>query len=385
MTIDKSIFGLRFGSHEEISPSREELDSFLGTSKKERGTERHADDLAIYRDKLARIAAYEQHQLHEMGRQDFREKVYYGVLRHSCFFNPALKLAIEQYKYHAHAFTALNLRKPASFIKSAEEELASLNLSGKDDSARRARLQGMIDERKELLDRLTKSRKILSRELIAIIQYISGNLTKIEKLTEASLAALEESRISGAEKKRQIADVKKHFKEQLKDALRQGPLTKEYVETVKQDVDQLAREISSIAHEDLNALTRMYGAIHDHVAKYTGALNGFVAQLERRQDRTTVDEEKEVFTRVEQLLVGLVSDYQFPVKTAPLHSDTPYEDLLREKRNEMLVWTFELLRKDRRSRHERRSGRERRVLDDPELKFPDRRSGKNRRSGKRRR
>jgi len=384
MTIDKSIFGLRFGSHEEISPSREELDSFLGSPKKEEGTERHADDLAIYRDKLARIDAYEQRQLHEVGQQDFREKVYYGVLRHSCFFNTGLKLAIEQYKYHVHAFTSLDLRKPASFVKSAKEELANLNPRGKDASAKRDRLQGMIDERKEVLDRLAKSRETLSRELIAIIGYISGNLTKIERLTEASLTAIEGSRMSGTGEKQEITDVKKQFKEQLKDALHEGPLTKEHVEAIKRDVDQLTREISSIAHEDLDTLTRLYGAIHDHVAKYAGALNGFVAELER-QDRTTVDEEKAVFTRIEQLLVGLISDYQFPVQTAPLHSDTPYEDLLREKRNEMLDWIFELLRRDRRSRHDRRSGKERRVLDDPELKFPDRRSGKDRRTGKRRR
>jgi hypothetical protein len=384
MTIDKSIFGLRFGSHEEISPSREELDSFLGSLKKKEGTERHADDLAIYRDKLARIAEYEQRQLHEVGRQDFREKVYYGVLRHSCFFNPALKLAIEQYKYHAHAFAALEFSKPAAFIKSAKEELANLSPIGKDASAKRDRLQGMLDERKDALDRLIKSRELLSRELIVIIGYISGNLIKIEKLAEASLAALEESRISGAEEQQQIADVKRYFKEQLKDALHQGSLTKAYVEATKRDVDQLTREISSIVHEDLNALTRMYGAIHDHVAKYTGALNGLVAKLEH-QDQTTVDEEKKIFARVEQLLVGLVSDHQFPVKTAPFHSDTPYEDILREKRDEMLDRIFELLRRDRRSRHDRRSGRERRVLDDPELKFPDRRSGQDRRSGKIRR
>jgi predicted transcriptional regulator len=384
MTIGKSIFGLRFGSHEEISPSREELDSFLGGPKREEGTERHADDLAIYRDKLARIDAYEQRRLHEVGQQDFRERVYYGVLRHSCFFNLGLKLAIEQYKYHVHAFTALDLRKPASFVKSAEGELANLNPRGKDAAAKRVRLQGMIEERKDVLDRLANSRDILSRELIAIIRYISANLTKIERLTEAALAAIEESRISGTEEKREIADVKTQFKEQLKDALHQGLLTKEHVAAVKRDVDQLTGEISSLAHKDLDSLTRMYGAIHDHVAKYSTALNCFVAGLER-QDRTTVDEEKAVFRQVEQLLVELISDHQFPVKTAPIHSETPYEDLLREKRNEMLGRIFELLRRDRRSRHDRRSGRERRVLDDPELKFPDRRVNKDRRSGKIRR
>jgi hypothetical protein len=383
VTINKSIFGLRFGSHEEISPSREELDSFLASPKSEAAAERHADDLAIYRDKLAHIAAYEQRQLHEVGRRDFREKVYYGVLRHSCFFSPGLSLAIEQYKYHVHAFTALELRKPASFVKSAEEELANLNPRGKDASAKRDRLQGMIDERKEVLVRLAHSRDLLSRELLAIIRYISVNLTRIERLTEASLAAIEESRISGAEEKQQIADVKRYFKEQLKDALHQGPLTKAYVEAIKRDVDRLTNEISGIMHEDLNALTRMYGAIHDHVAKFAGALNGFVAQLER-QDQTSIDEEKRIFVQLEQFLVRLISDHQFPVKTAPLHSDTPYEDLLRAKRDEMLDHIFELLRRDRRTRHDRRTGRERRVLDDPELKFPNRRSGKDRRSGKRR-
>jgi hypothetical protein len=381
MTIDRSIFGLRFGSHEELSPSREELDAFLESLKKEGGTERHADDLAIYRDKLARITAYEQRLLHEVGSQDFREKIYYSALRHSGFFTPALKLAIEQYKYHVQAFTLLDFRKPISFIKSAEEELADLR---KDDSAKQSRLQGMIDERKELLDMLSRSRDILSRELLAIIRYITGNLKKIEKLTEVSLAVIEEARVSGEEERRQIEDIKKQFKEQLKDALHQGALTKELVETVKRDGDRIIKEISNIAHEDLNALTRMYGAIHDHIAKYAGAVNRLAEKIERR-DKTNVEEEKAVFSQIEQLFIGLISEYQFPVKTASIQPDAPYQNLLREKRNEMLDRVFTLLRKERRSRHDRRTTRERRVLDDPELKFPDRRSGKDRRSENKRR
>jgi len=383
MTTAKNIFGLRFGSNEVISPSREDLNAFLGSLKKERGTERHEDDLAAYRELVNRVNSYEQGQLHSVGREDYREKLFFSALAHSCFFDQGLTLAMEQYKYYQHAFAQLDLRKPMSFVRSAEAEMSGLNPNRKEDAAKLARLQGMVDERKKSLETLKKNRVSLSAELAAIVRYIRENLAKIEKLSEAALGVLVDVQISSSEEKRLIEDVKQHFKEQLKDALRHGPLSKEHLEQVKKDVETLEKEITNLAHEDVSSLTRLYKAIHDHIAKYAAELGGLIAKLDPQKE-LSVDDEKQLFSQIEESLIALVRDHQFPVKTAALHTETPYEDILADKRKELLERLFDLLQKDRRIRHERRSGKERRTLDDPDYKDAERRSGRDRRADNRR-
>ncbi len=383
MTIDKTIFGLRFGSSEEIAPARSDLDAFLDSRKKERSPELHGDDLVAYREMLDHFAAYEDRQLHAIGRQDFREQIFYGAVGHSCFFNTSLKLAVEQFKYHAHAYAQLDLRKPAVFIQSAEEEIASLSANRKDDAARLARLRDMVEERRNTLAALRKNRELLFEELAGILGYVADNLTKIKILTEASITVLAEIETSNSEASRLIDDIKAHFKEQLKDELRNGPVTRERLEEAKRDADALARGVEAIVHEDIASLTRLYTAIHEHVAKYAGELSA-LAETIAAVPENSVEEGKTLFARAELLLVALVSDYQFPVKTAVIPADSPHRDILAEKRKDMIDRVFDRLRRDRRSRHERRSGNDRRILSDPELRMPNRRISKDRRLEQRR-
>jgi len=384
MTIDESIFGLRFGSNEELSPSLEEINTFLRSPKKEGGNVLHGSDLSAYGDLLNRVLFYKQHQLQNVGPPDFREKIFYSALGHSCFFAPSLKLAIEQYKYHLHTLASLDFRKPSGFIRAAEEEMSGLNADRKSDAAKLARLHSMVDERKQALETLKKSRATLAAELVAITRYIRDNLNKIVTLCEVSLAALAEVQSSNSEENRLIQDVKTHFKEVLKDALHHGPLTKEYLETVKNDVDTLSRELSGIIREDVNTITRLYKAIDDHIKKYSAGLNELLTKI-AEQKEISFDEEKKLFSQIEQQLVSLVSDHQFPVKTAAHHTDTSYADILTDKRKEMLDYLVDLLHRERRTRHERRSGQERRKFADPDYADPDRRSGKDRRSSHHRR
>jgi hypothetical protein len=147
MTTNKSIFGLRFRSQAEIHPSQEELRVFLESVKKKGGQEIHGNDLAKYRELLKDM------------QQDIRDKMFYGVLNHSRFVNPALKSAVEQYKYHLHTLINLDLKKPKVFIRRWAA---------------------------------------LAEELINIALYVRDNLVKIAKLCEASIVILLTSRSTGS-------------------------------------------------------------------------------------------------------------------------------------------------------------------------------------------
>ena len=165
MMTNKTIFGLRFRSNAELHPTQEELSDFLESMKKEGNRQLHGDDLAPYRELLEDIQAFERHRLNDRKRQNFRGKMFYEVLSHSQFFNPALKSAVEQYKFFFQALTALDFKKPATFIKTAEAEIKTLNPKNHDHATRLARLREMVDARKQTLATLKRRWVALAEEL----------------------------------------------------------------------------------------------------------------------------------------------------------------------------------------------------------------------------
>jgi uncharacterized protein (UPF0147 family) len=384
MTTDKSIFGLRFQSNAELHPSQEELSDFLESPKKEGGRVLHGNDLTTYRELLKDVQAFESHQRQGAARQDFPEKMFYGVLSHSRFVNPALKSAVEQYKYLLHALITLDFRKPTAFIRSAEEDMSRLNQKNKDHAVRLARLRGMVDERKETLETLKRRWAALAEELGHIALYIRDNLVRIEKLCETSIVVLVDLQIERKKESHLIEDIKTHFKEHLKDSLRRGPITKQYLETVKKDVAMLSKEIAVILREDVYALTLLYEAIYDHAKKIAHEIDTLMAKIKGNKNNSYEDG-RELFAQVERVLVSLISDYRFDLKTTEIHTETAHKNILVEKRKEMLDHLFELLQKERRSHRNRRTVEDRRRFKDPSRKGPERRGGKDRRSGKSRR
>ncbi len=382
MTKNKSLFGLRFGSNEELCPTREELEVFLRCPKIEGGRESHGNDFAPYRKLLESVKAYEQ-QRQYAAPQAFQEKMYYGVLGHSHFFSPVLASEVEQYKYHLHALKTLDFKKPMAFIKAAEDETSRLNPKKRNDAVKLARLRTMIDERKKTLELFEKRRVALVKELGDIALYLRDNLVMIEKRCEASIAVLLDLQISRKKENQLIEDIKAHFKEQLRDSLRNGPVTKQYVETIKKDVAQLSKEISSILREDVYALTKLYEAVHDHAGKTALELDTMMAKTERGKNNS-IEDERAFFSKIEKVLVSLISEYHFELKPTIIRSETVHENILSEKRKELLDHLSELLQKERRSRRDRRSTEDRRKFTGPNNTGSERRSGKNRRSGKRR-
>jgi hypothetical protein len=384
MTIHKPIFGLRFGSNEELSPTREELEAFLAGPRDEGGREPYGNALVTYRVLLEAIKAFEQHQPQDVTPQGFQEKMFYGVLGHSHFFSPVLASAVEQYKYHLHALKTLDFKKPMVFIKAAEDEMSRFNPKKREDAVKLARFRDLIDERKKTIAILERRRVALARELGDIALYLRDNLVMIEKRCETSIVVLVELQISRKKENQLIEDIKTLFKEHLRDSLHKGPVAKQYVEIVKKDFAQLSKEISSMLREDVYALTRLYEAVHDHTKKAAYEIDTLMAKTERGKNKSIEDDQR-LFEKVEKVLISLISEYHFEMKPTIIRSETAHEDILLEKRKELLDHIFELLKKERRARLDRRSAEARRKFTVPNNTGPERRKGEDRRSGKKRR
>ncbi len=380
MTVDKTIFGLRFGLNDDLYPTSEELRIFLESPKSKGGKELHGDDLATYSAMLEEIQSFEQNERHIAATRDFREQVYYGVLIHTRLFNHALKSAAEQYKFHLNALRELDFAKPAAFVRSAEEELSRLNPRKRDDAAKQARLQGLVGERKKILESLKSRWTLLARELIHIAVYIRDNLAKIQKLCNTSISVLKDAHTKHSVERVVAEDIKTQFKEQLKDALHQGGVTRQYVEGVKKDVDVLLKEMSVLLQQDIDTLRVLYGAVRDHTRKTIQGIDNLTVKIKNAY----LEEDREFFLQLEQVLLSLVTDCRFGLKAAAVSTETPYKNVLGEKRNEALAHLLNLLQKERRSRTDRRSNQDRRKFNEPDRKV-ERRSGKDRRSGKGRR
>jgi hypothetical protein len=380
MPQDKSIFGLRFGSNAELQPTSEELRTFLSSAKKEGDRKLHSDDLESYGEMLVRIETFEQDRLRDAAHLDYRERMFYDTLRHTSFFSPSVKAEIALYKYYCNEFLSLDFRKPTAFIISVEEEIGKLNPKKKDDAIKLGRLQEMAEERKQSIERLKLRRELLAEELRNIALYIRNNLIKIEKLCEGSIVVLVDFHLTGLEEHRLVEDIKNQFKEQLRDDLHNGQLTREHLETVKKDVDALSQEIAALLREDVFTLTGLLEAVHDHAKKFADGIKYLTSQIGNGRDLSFEDQGK-LFARIGQALVGLISDYRFDLRMAAVRTTTDHEDILIKKRIEMHDRLFALLQQERRSWGYRRTLKDRRKFINTHYKAPERRRKKSRRSG----
>lgn len=384
MAKDTSIFGLRFRSNADLNPTRDELEHFLSSTNKPGTREPQGSDLARYHGLLDRMREFAQGPRIDRDARDIRDRMFYGALGISQFFNPALELAVGQFKYHLHLLAALDIRKTVAFIRSAEQEIANFDPKKQEHAARLARLRGMVEERKQALSAQKKSRADLVQEVSDIAHYIRDNLVRIEHLCEASIVILVGLEVSQQAEKQLIQDIKDQFKDRLKDSLQRGPVSQQQLEEAKRDVTVLSREISALVREDVYALTALYEAVLEHARHFAGSIADLLAASRGGQDNSGQGD-LAIFTELEQVLVALIKDYRFELKAAAVHSETAHEDVLREKRREMLDRIFALLERERRARSDRRRNKERR-RERPSAPLPsERRAGKDRRSGKIRR
>ncbi len=383
MRMDKSIFGLRFETNMSLQPTQEELWTFLESEKKEGGRELHGSVLARYDAILEDILLFRQGQLHGAPPRDEHDKMFYGALSHSFFFNPALKSAVEQYKYQLHVLSAIDFKKPRAFINAVEEAISLLNPGKKTDAARKVKIQDMADERKKLLETLNSRWPALAEELGHIALYIRDNLLKIANRCETSIVVLVDSYAARTKENQLIKDIKIHFKEQLMYDLHNGLVTRQRLENAEHDVALLSKEISSNFRENIFALAQLYESIFDHAMKTSREIDILMTKNRKKKNRSFA-EDVELFTRIGQVLDALISGWRFELNVPEAKSETTHKDIFLEERKEMIDHLFELMQKDRRS-WLRRSGEKRRISDDRQSHYPVQRNGSDRRAVKDRR
>jgi hypothetical protein len=139
-----------------------------------------------------------------------------------------------------------------------------------------------------------------------------------------------------------------------------------------------------MVREDVYALTRLYEAVHDHTRKTVREIDTLMAKTGREENKGFEDDQV-LFAKIEEVLVSLISIHHFELKPPIIRSETAHEDILLKKRRELLDHVFELLKKERRTRLDRRSAEDRRKLTGLNDSRPELRKGKDRRSGKKRR
>lgn len=331
------IFGLRFGSNEQIQPSPQELRAFLTAPKKAGAKTTPADDVAAFSRLLDGIAAFEAGKKHGVTQGDYQTKLTLGALSHSKFFSPGLKTAVEHYLFQRAAFEAIDLRKPAVFIKSAEEEIAKLNPKKKDDLAKIERLRSLADQRAKDLAALTARRAAVAEELGKIAGYLADNLELVRKRCEAFIVRLVSLQVGGEKKNQLIEEIKTHYKEQVRDALLLGPVTKSYVEELQTEVANLSAQLSQTLLEDIYAMTRLFEAVHDHAKSVVDRLRAGLASRKPPAGGTEFDV-------LDKAVGGLMTDFKFdPPKLAEMAAASDHDRLLIDKRNEMLNHLFSLL------------------------------------------
>ena len=342
--MDPSIFGLRFKSNEELQPSPADLAAFLASPRASADLRRHTDDLAPFIRYRELVETYEREQKEGIGRLEFGERRLLGVLSHSGFFKPAFRIAVEEYKYHNHQLFLLDFNKPEAFIRSAEAEIGKLNPKKRDDQQKITRLQDMIRQRRKDLEVLAKRRRMIAGELYHIGVYVRDNIVLVQRLCEGAIARLAELQVGGKKTGQMIEDLKEQFKAQVREHRQMGSLTPEYLESVKAEVAQLSQRLSKSVLEDIYFVTRIYEGFYEHAKSGAGRLTDLLGWADRVRKKDGNDEDQ-LFSRIEQVLVTLISDFRIDAQPAGHPGATDqHEGLLLEKRRELLDHIFLLLR-----------------------------------------
>ena len=348
-TMDTSIFGLRFKSNESLQPGAADLAIFLRSKRLPGRTETHQDELAVFAGSLERVAAYEQGLVHGLVRVDSSERMLLGVLSHTRFFRPALRIAIEEYTYHLHQLLQLDFIKPEKFVRSAEEEVNRLNSKKKDDQQKIVRLQTLIEQRKRDLEALSKQRQMLTSELCHIAAYVRDNIVRIQQLCEDAIATLRDLKVGGKKTEQLIEDLKAHFKDEVRERRQMGAITTEYLESVKAEVAQLSQRLTQLVLGDVHIVRGIYEGFAEHAKKHAALLTELIGGAEQAK-KADAGRDNESFAQIERALVALISEFRANVQApAPRGAEARHEDLLQDKRQEMLDHVFALLMEQRKA------------------------------------
>lgn len=379
MTTDDAIFSPRPESGRVAQPTQHALNDFLEKTPKEGVPESHVADVIRYRKPLYHVENFENRMHAIEARPSAGEQAFYGALLHTRFFNRSLLLALGLYKYYLREMVSIDFEGPQRFIESAEITRRKLSKRKIDDVIRMGRLQEMVDEREKLLDQHRTRWGDLTTELLDIALYVLENLVKIERLCGRAMGTLGHRERSAQKERQMVESLKTILKDQLKDALRYRTVTTEDVARAKQEVVLLSSELRTGVGEDIGRMMTVYEAVRLHARRSAEELDDLLGEF--RGKEIEMDQEQVLqFRRIEQALVSLVSNYPGQLDPTGDRPAVARNFIVEDKRQEMVSFLLEELRKKQTFRFDRRMKKDRRKGRDPNFPGPERRSGKDRRT-----
>ncbi len=291
---------------------------------------------------------------------DFRQQIFYRVLIHTKFANRELLAAVERYRHNLSMLVSLDFVNPVAAIRSAENEIRnSLQYTGARAAERTAQLHETVRTQKQHLSELKKRWLTLFTELCHIARFVRDALSTMEIVSDASIAILTDCEVARKKERQRIEDIKAYFKTQLKNEMCGRQVTRRHLERAKIEFDQLSNAISTLGSEDISAMTGIYEGVRSYAKQIADAINALLVELENRKDGS-VKENKDLLAQIAQVLVSLLSDYRFELKTAEYRDAKTDQVIIRAIRKEVLYHLFDVVQKERRSLHNRRSGKDRR-------------------------
>jgi hypothetical protein len=328
---------------------------------------------------LIDMEAFEERRKLEPWQQDHRERMVFGVLRHSRFVCDELLNAVAEFQYQLRTLASLDFAGPETFIANAEQTLKKLKKSRIDHVTRMVRLKEMVAERRGILEGLEERQTALINELRHIASYVRENLSRMETLCRKAVVILVEIGLKRTMENEQIEVVKSQFHRELRLESGVRDLTDGDLERAKRVADRLAQKLSDLVRDDVYSLSRLYETVHDISKSAVEELT----ELLREVDRARSSEERgviEPFQKIGQALALLVLG--FPDELRPKKADIGLtrNALLMDKRREMVEYLFEQTGLERRARSDRRTAADRRKAKDAGYRGPERRSGQSRRT-----
>lgn len=377
------IFVPRVSPAQGLQPTLEQLNAFLDSIKKEGGLGPLINGIGKVREMLIDIEAFEQRRKLEPGLQDLRERMVFGVLRHSRFVNEEILTVAVQLQYQFHVLAECDFDSPAEFIASAEKTMKKLKRDKIDDMIRMGRLKEMIKERRNILDVLEARWADLTGEIRHIVGYVRENLLRIETLCKKSIVVLVEI---GLEKKKEnelIESIREQFLKELKGTAGDRQLTAGDLHKAKEVGDRLTKKLSEIIRDDLYSLSRLYEVVHDRAKGIVSELDVLLGELARLK----TDERREailLYQKIGQVLILLIVDFPAGLRPGKVDLGATRNDNLMDKRRAMVDHLLDQAGLERRERSDRRTRQERRKTRDPYFPGPERRATVERRTRKRR-
>lgn len=374
-----SIFGPRVGLDTSMRPAKTELAAFLERMKKQGALVPLVSAMGKLRMMLIDMEAFEDRRKLDPWHQDHRERMVFGVLRHSRFVCDELLTAVAEFQYHLRTLASLDFDGPEEFIENAERTLKKLKKSKIDHVVRMMRLQEMVNERRNIIAGLEARQSALIDELRNIASYVRQNLVLMETLCRKAVVVLVEIGLQRTIEAKLIEEIRIQFNRELRAASGVRQLTNEDLDRSKHIADRLAQKLSDLVRDDVYSLSRLYETVHDLAKNTAEELTERLREIDRVRtggDRGVI----EPFQKIGQALSLLLVD--FPDELRPKKADIGLtrNAMLMDKRRVMVEYLFEQTGVERRARAERRSAPDRRAEQDPNYPGPERRTGKSRRT-----